>query len=163
MRAIRTALIATLIIVISVCCKTQQGGERIGSKGPSAIIYKTRKDYSKNVPVTLSEDKSKIVSYPAPQDLFFKGVLAYPTPLAKGYLLDNRGVSLNTAFLSLTYEQYSKLAVAPTTDDLYKLIVDKEPITQMYNLGSRYKYKDIVKEVDSLIQHHKLKEFEKLK
>ena len=163
MRTIKMALIATLVIVIGVCCKTQREGGRIGSKGPSTIIYKTRKDYSKNVPVTLSEDKSKIVSYPAPQDLFFKGSLAYPTPLAKGYLLDNRGVSPNTAFLSLTFEQYAKLSVAPTTDDLYKMIIDKDPITAMYNLGSRYKYKDAVKEIDSLIEHHKLKEFERLK
>ncbi len=163
MTPLKTALIATLIIVISVCCKMQHGGERIGSKGPSTIVYKTRKDYSKNVPVTLSEDKSKIVSYPAPHDLFFNGILAYPTPLAKGYWLDNRGVSENTAFLSLTYEQYAKLPVAPTTDDLYKMIIDKDPITQMYNLGSRYKYREIVRDVDSLIQHHKLKDFERLK
>src|SRR5580693_4313855 len=66
---------------------------------PSAVIYKTKGDYSKNVPVTLSDDKSKIVSYPAVQDIYYKGALAYPTPLAKGYWLDNRGINVNSAFL----------------------------------------------------------------
>ena len=45
------------------------------------IIYKTKSDYSQNVAVTLSDDKSKIISYPHPTDVFYKKKLAYPINL----------------------------------------------------------------------------------
>jgi hypothetical protein len=129
--------------------------------GPATIIYKTKADYSKNVPVTLSEDKSHILSYPAPQDVYFHGILAYPTALAKGFLLDNRGLSVNSAFISLTYEEYAKLPAAPAPDELYKMIIDKDPFTEMYNLGSRYR--NATEEINELIERHKLKHFKRLK
>jgi len=163
MKMIKTVLLLTTLAVLTLSCNIYQkaGGHRY--LGPQAIIYQTRGDYSKNVPVTLSADKTKIVSYPAPQDLYTAGVLAYPTELAKKYWLDNRGIGPNTAFLKLTYEEYAKLGAAPGPDDLYKLIIDKDPITHMYSLGPRARFKNLVTEADSLIEHHKLKEFKKLK
>jgi hypothetical protein len=163
MPMIKTILFAIAIMATAVCCIPQQGMTGPHRAGPQTIIYKTRADYSKNVPVTLSNDKSKIVSYPAPQDVYFGGQLAYPTPLAKGYLLDNRGITINTAFLRLTYEEYAKLSQAPDPNDLYNQIIDKDPITQLYSLGSRYSFKNIVPEIDSIIEHHKLKDFRRLK
>ena len=105
---------------------------------PPIIIYKTKADYSKYVPVTLSEDKSKVVSYPAPGDVYYKGQLAYPTSLDKGYWLDKRGVGPKSAFIKLTYEEYAKLPSAPGIDELYAMIIDKDPFTEIYDLGSRY-------------------------
>ncbi len=137
--------------------------QKVSYMPPVAIIYKTKADYSKNVPVTLSEDKSQIVSYPAAQDVYTNGVLAYPTSLDNGYLLDNRGVNVNSAFLKLTYEEYAKLNPLPSTDELYKLIIDKDPITEMYNMGSRRRFKDEKGELNSLIKKHKLKDFKKIK
>ena len=66
--------------------------------GPPTTLYKTKADYNNKVPVTLSEDKTKIVSYPSPKDVFYNGNFAYPTPLAQGYLLDNRGIGKNVAY-----------------------------------------------------------------
>ena len=131
--------------------------------GPPAIIYKTRGDYYDKVPVTLSEDKTKVVSYPGVKDVFFKGELAYPTRLNDGFLLDNRGVDVNTAFLSLTYEEYRKLDETPTKEELYGMILDKDPLTEIYNCGSRYNYKDIVNELNNRIDEKKLDTFNKLK
>ena len=76
---------------------------------PPCIVYKTKSDYSKNIPVILSDDQTRIVSYPDVKDVYFKGNLAYPTVLNDGFLLDNRGIGPNVAFLSVTYEQYSKM------------------------------------------------------
>src|ERR1044071_4992028 len=76
--------------------------------GPPAIVYKTKADYSNYVPVILSEDKSKIVSYPDPKDV----QSAAPVKLKNGYLLDNRGINKNVAFLRWTYEEYKKFPVA---------------------------------------------------
>ncbi len=101
---------------------------------PPVIIYKTTKDYYKNVPVAMSEDKSSIVSYPDITDVFYQGEPAYPTRLAGGYLLDNRGIGINSAFIKYTYEEYSRLSATPSPETLYNLIIDKNPFTEIYLL-----------------------------
>jgi hypothetical protein len=158
-----TITVVALVVLTMACCATKKPVTNVSYMGPVAIIYKTKADYSKYVPVTLSDDKSRIVSYPAPQDVYRNGSLAYPIQLAKGFLLDNRGVNANTAFLKITYEDYSKLSALPSLDDLYKQIVDKDPVTEIYNLGYRGRFKDEVAEINELINHHDLKEFKKLK
>ena len=163
MKNIKNSLFILALIVANIARLSAQSEERVRTTGPQAIIYKTKADYSKNVPVTLSEDKSRIVSYPAPQDLYTNGTLAYPTPLAKGYLLDNRGVGPHTAFLNMTYEQYAALPNAPNTDDMYKMILEKDPFERIYSLGPRRKFKNIVEEANELIEHHKLRGFKRLK
>lgn len=124
---------------------------------PRAIVYKMKKDYSQNVPVTLSEDKKTIVSYPHPRDVYTNGKLALPTQLKEGYWLDNRGINGNVAFLSYTYEEYSQLTDVPDLNTLYKKIIDKDPIQEMWVCGHRHNYYDIVSELNELITN---KEFD---
>ena len=96
-------------------------------------IYKTKANYDKYIPVMLSNDKKDIVSFPDVKDVYFKGKLAYPTPLAKGYLLDNRGIGKNVAFLKYTYEEYSKLAETPTKEIMMSMLLETNPLTELYN------------------------------
>ncbi len=144
----------TVIILISlfttislVSCKCHKKGEQEGTKTQNVIqessrviapviIYKTNADYYNNVPVILSDDKTDIVSYPGITDVYYNGKLAYPTRLENGYLLDNRGVSKNVAFLSYTYEQYSKLPANPKKKDLLNMIIDKNPLIELYKCNS---------------------------
>ncbi|MCF8373655.1 MAG: hypothetical protein K9H64_18685 [Bacteroidales bacterium] len=119
--------------------------------GPPITIYKTKKDYSQFVAVSLSDDKRKIVSYPHPADVFYKGKLAYPTNLVKGYLLDNLGINVNVAYLSLTLEQYSKYKEIPSLEALYNLIIDKNPLTEYYFCGNRLTLKDEIVDLNMLI------------
>jgi hypothetical protein len=132
---------------------------------PSApcIIYKTKSDYAKYVPVMLSEDKLKIVSYPDIKDVYYKGKLAYPTQLADGFLLDNRGIGPDVAFLSVTYEKYRDLPKTPTMDELMNLILEKDPITEMYQCGNRSQYADPEKELNDLISGGNLNKCKKLR
>lgn len=131
--------------------------------GPSTIIYKTHKNYFKNVPITLNESKTEIVSYPSPQDIFYNGELGYPTKLKKGYLLDNRGIGRNAVFLKYSYEEYSKLKEAPSLDDLMKGIIDKEPFTEIWDCGSRYNFKDIEIELNEIIRNKRLSKFKQIR
>jgi hypothetical protein len=119
--------------------------------GPQAIIYKTIKDYTNLVPVIMNSEKTKIVSYPAPTDVFYQGKLAKPTVLKNGYLLDNRGINENVAFLNYTYEEYSKLPEAPSMKDMLSRITERNPLTELINCGLRSQYTDEVKELNSLI------------
>ena len=147
--------ILTYLFVASIIfsCKTQKVADidtpqsqsppkAIGSKitAPPLLIYKTKKDYRHNVPVILSDDKTKIISYPHPRDLMRGEELAIPTQLVKGYLLDNRGINENVAFIKYTYEEYVKLNELPTVVDLYEMIIDKDPLVEMWSCGTRSAY-----------------------
>ncbi len=127
------------------------------------IIYKTRSDYAHNVPVTLNEKKSGLTSYPGVKDLMYQGRMAYPTELAQGFLLDNRGIGPNVAFLDYTYEQYQELDQVPGLEQLMKHITDKDPVTEMYNCGPRSQYKDIENDLNKLINSGNLNSCKKIK
>jgi hypothetical protein len=146
--------------------KTEAENEMTGKNemaSPPTIVYQTKADYFDKVPVTLSEDKSEVVSFPGVKDIFYNGELAYPTKLNDGYLLDNRGINPNSAFLKLTYGDYSKLEATPTKEELFGMILDNDPFISMYNCGSKYQYKDIVTELNAMIDSKKLKKQLKLK
>ena len=132
------------------------------SKGPSVIIYKTKKDYSDKVPVILNDDKTKITSYPGMKDIFYNGKLALPTKLNDGFLLDNRGINKNVAFLNMTYEEYSKQKEVPLLSEMMKMIIDNDPLTEMYNCGSRYQYKEIITDLNKIISDKQLSRFKKI-
>lgn len=125
--------------------------------GPPVIIYKTTRDYSRNVPVMLNADGTKIVSYPAVSDV---RSLPYPTPLADGYLLDNRGIGQYVAFLSYTYEEYAALPKTPTASELFEKIIDKHPLVEIHSCSNRYQYKNLVEELNVQIRAGKFKKAE---
>ncbi len=116
------------------------------------IIYKTKADYNHNVPVVLNADKSFIVSYPGPQDLFVGDKFSTPTKLAKGFLLDNRGITLNVAFTSYTYAEYVKFDKAPSINDLFDSIIDSDPILEMYNCQNQLQIKNNTSKMNKLIR-----------
>lgn len=120
---------------------------------PPLIIYKTTADYYYNVPVTLSCDKQKIIGYPHPSDLNIGGKFVYPTRLTGGYLLDNRGISKDVAFLEYTYEEYAKLEKIPNPDNLYWKILDKDPLIGFCICGSRSEYDGDIKTLNTIIMN----------
>jgi len=130
---------------------------------PPCIVYKTRADYSKYVPVILSQDKSFITSFPGVLDVVRDGKFTYPTPLADGYLLDNRGIGPDVAFLNITYEQYNRNDEVPLASDLFQRILDKDPVLEMYQCGNRGDYTDPEKELNNLIRSGNLKSCQRLK
>lgn len=167
-------ILAIMISFISCCRKVQQNTTPVTGSvptydsldfiGPPTIIYKTNKDYYDKVPVTLSEDKSKVISYPDIKDVYYEGQLSLPTRMSNGYLLDNRGISQNVAFISMTYQEYAALDKTPDPDELMKYIIDDEPIAEMYNCGNRYQFTSgVVTEVNTIIGTGKLGSCKKMK
>jgi hypothetical protein len=111
--------------------QTSESGS--GIVRPPVLIYKTNKDYKNNVPVNLTADRRSIASYPDIRDIYYNGVIAYPTVLEQGYLLDNRGIGPNVAFLDYTYEQYQKLGQTPDPEELMKHVIDNDPLKELYS------------------------------
>ncbi len=104
------------------------GGE--ASYIPRALIYRTNGDYADNVPITVNAAGDQVVSFPAPSDL--RG--ATPVPLADGWLLDRRGVSLNTRFTTFTYKEYSEMTSAPSIERLLHSVIPGARVTEVKRL-----------------------------
>ena len=157
--------ILIFILSFGIACNSSKKTSNKTSALPSApvLIYKTTGDYFNNVPVLLSEDKSKIVSYPHPTDVKKGNNFTTPTKLRNGYLLDNRGIGTNVAFLKLTYKEYSELTEVPSLDKLKSLIIDDNPLTELYNCGLRSDYKDLVNQLNETIKTGKLDDYKRLK
>lgn len=166
---------AVLLILALYSCTTTQsskskdeknisnGPDLVFTGGPPAMVYKTKQEYDRNVAITLSPDKRKIVGYPHPKDVFYNGKLAVPTRLINGYLLDNRGINENAAFINMTYDEYAKLAEAPSIEALQSMVIDKNPITEMCNCGIRSQFKDETAELNRLIKSNQLTKCKKVK
>jgi len=88
-------------------------------------IYKTKKDYSKNVPVRLSPDKTKIMAVPGNLNP------RWPVLLIDSFYLGG-SMGPNTGYVSLSIEDYNKLKIKPSNDSLYKLLIDKDPFIEFY-------------------------------
>lgn len=116
------------------------------------IIYKTIRDFSDYVPVIMNEDKTAILSYPDRMDIFSVSSQNKPIALSKGYLLDNRGINENAAYLKLTYEAYNNLENTPNLDELIGMILEKNPLVELYYCGNLSDYKDFIPELNSLIE-----------
>ncbi|MFC2152707.1 hypothetical protein ACFLSE_09275 [Bacteroidota bacterium] len=96
-------------------------------------VYKTKADYSLNVCVELSSDKSWITGFPGPSDVSTE----LPVTLAEGYILDG-AMGSNSGFLSITNEEYiQNYAVSPGPDSLYKLLLDKDPFLEFYEFNDK--------------------------
>ena len=153
-----------LFVLVIAGCKAKQSANTVHldvvldfSKGPPTMVYKMKKDYSKLVPVILSDDKTRIVGYPGVGDINLENGVPLPTPLHDGYYLDNRGITNNTAFLKLTYAEYAALESTPTLDTMYSWIIDANPLTELCNCGSRKAFTDIENQLNGLIKTSKLR------
>jgi hypothetical protein len=126
--------------------------------GPPALVYKTRADYDKLVPVIMNDAKTVIVSYPHPNDLKSSQGYLQPVQLKKGYLLDKKGIGKNVAFLNITYEEFAKLSEPPSMEQLEKLLLDKDPLIELCDCGNIARFTDPVHQLNDYIRHHTLSE-----
>ena len=124
--------------------------------GPHVIVYKTKSNYDKLVPVDLNDSMTQISSYPAPSDVVTPNGYATPTPLHNGYLLDNRGIGKTAAFLNMTYEEYARLPALLSPKAMLDRIVDKDPIIEMYDCGTKTAFSDVIAQLNELIDNKKL-------
>lgn len=149
----------SILLLLFAACK---GQNKITFKPdfdtpPPTMVYKTKADYSQLVPVILSDDKSEIIAYPHPSDLKSEGGFLTPTALNGGYLLDNKGINSNVAFLKLTYAEYAALSEAPMLKDMYAMIVDKDPLSELCNCGNKKAFTNPQEQLNKMINGKQLR------
>ncbi len=110
----------------------------------------------------MNDDRTKIVSYPAPADVLKGGVPLYPTPLDDGYLLDNIGIGGNTVFLDITLEEYSKRAHPFSMNEMMQMLLDKDPFVVIYDCGQRRFFKSIVSDLNNDIANNHLAKYKRI-
>ena len=88
---------------------------------------------------------------------------ATPIPLTDGFLLDQRGINGHVAFLNITYEEYSRRGKTPEANELMGMIIDSDPITEMYQCGSLSQYADPENELNAIINDGRLSTCRKIK
>lgn len=145
------------------CCKAKKSENSVSIPGPGVIIYQTTSNYNDNVPVILNNTKTEIISYPGIMDIRHADGFPLPTLLDNGFLLDNRGINENVAFLKYTYQEYASLKETPKPDELFNLIIDKNPLKQMYKGNVRSTYQDVVVEMNNKIKNNDFSGLKRLK
>jgi hypothetical protein len=164
-------LIFSILVLLNISCSpkkevVQNSREKLLKQSlifePPVLVYKTKRNYNNLVPILLSDDGKTIISYPQPKDLIVGSSFTLPTILNDGYLIDNRGIGRNVAFLSISYEEYSRFKNAPSIEEIYKLIIDKEPLLELCNCGTKTNFTNSEKELNYMISNNKLKTICKL-
>ncbi|MDY0344118.1 MAG: hypothetical protein RBR28_11125 [Lentimicrobium sp.] len=162
-------IFATFLIlsVFHISCKshnkTTSADNTVQQPGPRTYIYQTTADYYLQVPVTLSDDKKELHSYPSPGDVYYKGELALPVQLENGFLLDRRGIHPQSAFTKWTYAEYSRLKQTPTQDEIMDMLLDTDPFVSLYDCGPLNKYSNPIEELNAFILANDFSSFRKLK
>jgi hypothetical protein len=142
-----------ILMGMSACQSSRQVPVSSGSSNlQPVLVYKTKADYSQQVPVIMNESKTTIVSYPDPHDLRNADGLLTPIALKEGYWLDRKGINGNVAFLNMTYEAYAALNQAPSLEELEKLLLDRDPLTELCNYGNQVPTQEVVKELNKMIR-----------
>ena len=159
LKIILSVLICVLLpnIVIANQDKGISSGKAMISQ-PPMVIYKMKRDYSRNVPVLLSDDKKEIVSYPHPLDLIgMTSKEVMPIRLHGGYFLDRRGINKNVAFLNISYNNYRKLRRPVSISEIEKLLLDRNPLTDFLSCPDITYSRKFVQDINSLIDKGELK------
>lgn len=157
----KSASFLILLILMFSCKPTQQlvpvpvdkmPERSIGGETPQVVVYKTISDFSNYVPVIMNPEKNKIISYPAPADLVKDGVILKPIALKQGYLLDQRGINENVAYLNITIEDYIKATRLPSPEYMLTIILEKNPLTELWYCGKESSFKNKTRELNKLIR-----------
>ena len=171
----KASLLALSLLLLVGCCGRKDattgssasgptaGGEQLSTAtvpgvaaSPHMLVYRTKRDLQDQVPVMLSKDRKTIASYPHPMDLHTAEGLPLPTRLQDGWLLDNRGIGTNVAFLRTTYAEYAAMEQAPSQAELLGAIEDPDPLTDLCDCGPRTIFTDPVEQINDLIRHDSL-------
>lgn len=156
-----------IVLALPGCSRNglNQGSTKQEITMPDApvIIYRTQGNFTDHVAVALDPSEQKIVAYPAPSDIRARLEAVRPTELNDGYLLDNQGIGIYSAFLGYTFKEYAVLKPAPSAEELWNDILVSDVITNMYRCRFRRNDPRLVEKLNQLIDEGRLDECDALR
>lgn len=99
---------------------------------PPVYVYKTKKNFSKLLPVTLSPDKKEIIGYPHPKDVVNDSSYNYPSKLFGDYWIDRIGINVNTGYLNITLKDYAELSEPLTPTQMMSILIEDSPFLEIW-------------------------------
>jgi hypothetical protein len=57
----------------------------------------------------------------------------------------------------MTYKEYANLDNPPSLQEMFKMIIDKDPLTELCDCGNKTAFTDIEKQLNQLITNNKLR------
>ena len=125
-----TGLFAIIILNVSTC--KDEDDDCYGCDVPKFQLYKLRCDYTKNVCVAMNKDKSRIVGTPSP-DSPAGDTACHPITLINGYYLDyNCNYGVNSAYLTITREEFITWVYEIPVDSYKYYLLDADPYLEYY-------------------------------
>ena len=110
---------------------TRYTAKKMSSALPKAKIYKVNPYYVDKVAVSMSPDKSRLISFPAPSDVTDA---TSPVGLIDGYYLDCQGIGINTMFLQWTRHEYNRMSQTPSKAQIMEAILPASYIEEIIEL-----------------------------
>lgn len=110
-------LISAFFILLVISC------DKGFDQDKTIHVHKPKQDYSSYVPVEFSQDQKTITSAP--------GRIDSPIKLVQGFFMGNT-MGQNTAYLSITIEEYNSHDPLLPIDSLYKYILETDPFLEYY-------------------------------
>lgn len=126
------------------------------------VIYRVNGNYNNHIPVGFDEEKNKITSYPAPSDVVVDGNYKKPIELGNNWFLDQIGVSFNSKFLAVPYEEYAEFEEVNLEEMKARMILNSE-FYDFYECASNLDVEEIKKAFSNEIDWKYLNENCKLK
>ncbi len=128
-------------MILSACSVSRSAESRIveqktgvGNQPAAAVkkarIYRMSGNYSANVAIEVGDD-GRLISYPAPGDITAGSA---PVPLAGGYWLDRRGVTLQSRFTTYSIDTYRTLTDIPSHGDLLRSVIPGAVVVEVVDL-----------------------------
>jgi hypothetical protein len=137
--------------LVSTICVNDTTAQNNRVTGPHLIVYQTKKNCRKLVPLEMNDAKTSFITYPDPKDIVVGN--CEPIALHKKYWLDRRGIGKNAVFLKKTYADYAALPQVPTQEQLKNDIKYKSPLKVICDCGPRQNFKDPVREINEWIDN----------
>lgn len=144
-----------LLGLLMFSCAGKRPMVKLADQAP-LYIYKSKLSNNTWVPITLTDDKKSVMSYPHPKDVQRDGELLTPIRLKDGFLLDRQGINKNMVFIHISYADYAKRNGPLPIDSMLMMIVEPDPIIELYQIGYWGDFDDPVKELNRILRKGQL-------
>lgn len=96
---------------------------------PKAVVYRTNIPVDNHPAVKLSNSGNELIYFPDPRDIHSN---SRPIALADNWLLDRQGgISMNSRFLTFTYDEYAALPKVPAMSEILNSIRNDAQVTDL--------------------------------
>lgn len=134
MNFIRIILLTIVSFTLLLFSCEKNNGKQALEPPPCVFKFKEGRDYPNLVYVCLNDEKTHIIGYSTYNDIKWDTISDIIDIYKNYYFAPQGGIicDINTAYLSITIDEYEHIDDTITIDYMEKLIIDKDPFAEYY-------------------------------